>query len=58
VVVLATVALAASAAFVWDLLDHGTVSGSVTAAGGEAALVVAGLAVLGRPLGLRGSATR
>jgi hypothetical protein len=50
-----TVVLAAGAAFVWDHLDHGSLSNSVAAAGMEAALTLAGFVLLGSALGLRGS---
>ena len=52
VTVVVAVALAAAAAFAWDLLDHGTVAESLSAAGVEVGLALAGLVALGRPLGL------
>jgi hypothetical protein len=52
------VGLAMCAAFTWDRFDHGTVAASAMAAGIEAALVIAGFAALGRPLGLRAAGSR
>ncbi|MGI8679759.1 MAG: hypothetical protein ACR2LX_13980 [Jatrophihabitans sp.] len=49
---LATAAVAVPAAFEWNNLDRGTVTGSFTAAGIELALLL-GFVVLGRALGLR-----
>jgi hypothetical protein len=47
-----TVALATVAAFLWDRLDHGNVGSSLSAAGIEAALTVAGFGLFGPVLGL------
>jgi hypothetical protein len=51
--VVVAVGLATCAAFTWDRLDHGTLAASALAAGVEAAMVIAGFALLGRTLGLR-----
>jgi len=48
-----TLMIAAAAAFVWDHQDHGTLANSLTVAGIETALTVAGFVLLGRVLGLR-----